>query len=293
MFKPFFLAASAALVFYALLPVIGAFFARAQWRRFRRSVTEAAALRRFEAAAPSVDAPGSDPVLIAGEIEAIGGASELWIKTEGGSCVVDLSGAWVHVFAVRAGSARVERRRWRGMPSIGPGARAFIAGRIERREGRPSMDGAAVSLALIHDGDDDDIVSRAIWAGRHENEYWNPLSQVSIALGAASMGAVLSLAISDRTPALVTAMTLVAAFSPVMPLLPPGVIGFLGYRRFWKQARFLRARRDVEALISGHSAEVKSLRIKARAATLASAAAFVGALGVNAALSLAILRALL
>lgn len=288
MFTPFILAAAAAILFYALLPVAGAFAAREQWRRFRRAVTWAAKLPRLSGAA---DSEPEGPRLVAGEIEAIGSAGELWVRSGGTSCVVDLGGAWVYAFAVRSGSGRVERRRWSGIPSIGPGARAFVAGRASFEGGRLRMDGASAPIAMIHDGDDDDIVSRAIWAGRHENEYWNPATQVSLTLGAAAMGGILSLAISSRTPGLVTALTLIAAFSPVLPLLPPGVIGFLAYRKFWKQARFLRARRDVEALDPARTAEVKSLRTKARAATLASAASFVGALAVNASLALALLRA--
>lgn len=290
MFRPFFLAAAAAILFYAMLPVAGAFLAREQWRRFRRAVTEAAALPPLSGAVAGSEPDG--PCLVAGEIEAIGAGGELWVRSGQASCVVDLSGTWVYAFAVRAGTGRVERRRWSGIPSIGPGARAFVAGRVRFDGGRLRLDGSGASLAMIHDGDDDDIVGRAVWAGRHENEYWNPVTQVSIVLGAAAMGGILSLAISERTPSLVTAMTLIAAFSPVLPLLPPGVVGFLAYRKFWKQARYLRARRDVEALDPGRAGEVRSLRARARRATLASASSFVGALAVNAALALALLRSI-
>ena len=71
---------------------------------------------------------------------------------------------------------------------------------------------------ILHDGDDDGLVRRAIWAGRHENEYWNPATQVSLALGAATMSAIVPFALPGRMPALIGALTLTAAFSPLLPL---------------------------------------------------------------------------
>jgi hypothetical protein len=92
---------------------------------------------------------------------------------------------------------------------------------------------------------------------------------------------------------LIAALTLSLAFSPALSLLPPGVIGFLAYRRFWKQARYCRAKRDIESLDADRAASARSWRIKADTATVASAASFVGALVVNALIVITLLRNLL
>jgi hypothetical protein len=295
MFTPVYLAALAALIFYILLPVVGAFIARGQWRQFRRTIVEAASLPELDPAVFKIPGDVVGRYQLEGEIDAISGQHELWIAGKSISCVIDLRDAWVFVLAIRSGESRIERRKWSGLPSIGPGARAFVAGEARLVGGRLVMGGAgsAAPLVLIHDGDDEGIVTRAIWAGRHENEYWNPITQVSLALGVASMAAIVSLVLSGRTPSLIAALTLSLAFSPALSLLPPGVIGFLAYRRFWKQARYYRAKRDIESLDADRAASARSWRIKADTATVASAASFVGALVVNALIVITLLRNLL
>ncbi len=292
MFTPVYLAAFAAFIFYVFLPVIGAFIVRGQWRQFRRTIVEAASIPELDPASFKALVNGAGRYRVEGEIDAIGGQHELWIAGKSMSCVVDLRDAWVFVLAIRSGESRVERRKWSGLPSIGPGARAFVAGEARLAGGRLVMGGAGAAepFVLIHDGDDEGIVARAIWAGRHENEYWNPITQVSLALGVASMAGIVSLALSVRTPSLIAALTLSLAFSPTLPLLPPGVIGFLAYRRFWKQALYFRAKRDIESLEKGGTVGARAWRIKADTATVASAASFMGALLVNALIVVTLLR---
>jgi len=295
MFTPVYMAAFAAFIFYALLPVIGAFIARGQWRQFRRSIVEAAGLPELDPDAFKALEAATGRYRFEGEIDAIGGQYELWIAGTSMSCVVDLMDAWVFVLAIRSGESRIERRKWSALPSIGPGARAFVAGEARLTGGRIVMggNGTAAPLVLIHDGDAGDIITRAICAGRHENEYWNPVTQVSLALGVASMAGIVSLALSDRTPSLIAALTLSLAFSPALPLLPPGVIGFLAYRRFWKQARYFRAKRDIDSLDQGRTASAHAWKVRAETATIASAALFAGALAVNILIAVALLRNLL
>ena len=289
MLLPVYLAAAAAALFYALIPVIGAFIVRGQWRRFRASIRDATSLPALEDRARSMDLPAM--VVARGEIDAMGGDDELWVAGAGVSFVVDLSDSWVYVLAGRRGDDRIERLRWRDLRAIGPGSRAFAAGKAEFREGRIVM--SRGSLVVLHDGDDDSLVRRAVWAGRHDNEYWNPLTQVSLAVGVVAMSAIARLTLPGRIPALVLALTLTAAFSPVLPLLPPGVAGFFLYRRYWRRARYCRARRDV-ALIEEPDGTTASLwRGRARGATAASVGAFAGALAVNAWLLVVALRRLL
>jgi len=204
--------------------------------------------------------------------------------------VVDLKDAWVYLLTGRSGDDVVERRRWSGLQSISPGARAFAAGRAELRGARMTMapSGREPPLVVLHDGDDDAVVRRAVWAGRHDNEYWNPLTQVSIALGVAAMSAILPLALKAGIPSLIGALTLTAAFSPILPVLPPGVVFFFAYRRFWRRARYCRARRDTERLRGGDVADAWHRR--AYGATAASALALAGALAVNGWLLIFVLR---
>ncbi len=295
MFVPVTLAILAAIVFYALVPIAGAFVVRQQWRLFRKAVAAAAALPGLDSGSVSRSRVRLGRVRAMGEVDAISGLDELWIRCEGVTCAVDLKDAWVYLLVGRSGDDAVERRRWSDLRSITPGSRAFVAGEAEMRDGRivVAQRDRSPTLVILHDGDDDGLVRRAIWAGRHENEYWNPATQVSLALGAATMSAIVPFALPGRMPALIGALTLTAAFSPLLPLLPPGVVGFFAYRRFWKRARYCRARRDMGRLDDPAGAETDLWRRRAGAATLASALAFAGSLAVNGWLIVAALRRLL
>lgn len=295
MFVPVTLAILAAIVFYALVPVAGAFVVRQQWRLFRKSVIEASALPGLDSRSAARSTVRLGRVRAMGEVDAISGLDELWIRCDGATCAVELRDAWVYLLVGRAGDDTVERRRWSDLRSIAPGSRAFVAGEAEMRDGRVvvARGGKAPTLVILHDGDDDRLVRRAVWAGRHENEYWNPATQVSLALGAATMSAIVPLALPGRMPSLISALTLTAAFSPLLPLLPPGVVGFFAYRRFWKRARYCRARRDLERLDDPAGAETDVWRRRAGTATLASALALAGSLAVNGWLIFTALRRLL
>jgi len=297
MFLPVYLALAAALIFYAILPIVGAFAVREQWRSFRAAVAAASQAPGLDVDMPDATAGSPGWRCAQGDIEAMGGDHELWLRCDNATCVVDMRGAWVHLLTGRAGDDHIERRRWSGLPALGSGARAFVAGEVTLRNGRISIGQAkgGSMLVLLHDGDDSHVVRRAIRAGRHLNEYWNPVTQISLALGVMMMSVIATLVLPVRSPggipSLIVALTLTLAFAPILPLLPPGVLGFFAYRRFWRQARFCRARRDLETLDNLPDAQAWSRR--ARVATAASIASFTGALAANAWLTAALLRLLL
>ncbi len=292
MFLSVYLAALAVFIFYALLPVTGAFVVREQWRNFRRRVLESASLPPVNAGFPGMDGPVPGRYLVQAEIDAIGGQNELWLSGAPITCVVNLQDAWGYILSDRTGEDRIERRRWRGMPSIRPGTKVHAAGGIVVSGGRVILDriGKEMPLVILHDGEHGDVVRRSIWSGRHENEYWNPLTQISLALGVAILSGILSLSLPGNTPSLVRALMLCLAFSPILPLMPPGVVGFLLYRRSWKRARYNRAMRDITALADGKGPESREWSFRAHAMTAASVAAFLGSLILNAWLVLLLLR---
>lgn len=297
MFLPVYLALAAALTFYVVLPIVGAFAVRKQWRGFRIAVTAASQTPGLGADPHAALAGSLGRRCVQGAIEAMGGDDELWLRCDNATCVVNMRGTWVHLLTGRAGDDHIERRRWSGLPALGSGARAFVAGEITLQNGRlsigPGTEGSM--LVILHDGDDGHVVRRSIKAGRHLNEYWNPVTQISLALGMMVMSVIATMVLPVRPaggiPPLIVALTLTLAFAPILPLLPPGVLGFFAYRRFWRRARFCRARRDLENLDRLPGAPVWSRR--AHAATAASIASFTGALAANAWLTAALLRFLL
>ena len=264
MFLPALLAVIVAFIFYAAVPVSGAVVVRSQWRHFRRRVARSTTFPVHGQGhagtvlmAPEADSgPGTDTpagtgrqVRFMGEAEAIGGLHELWARSDRATCVIDLRAAWVYILTGSGAAERVERRSWQRVQSISPGVRVFAVGMVSLVDGRLMMTsgGRQPPLVILHDGEDSTVVMRAVRSGRHENEYWNPLTQVSLAFGVVLMSGIITLTLPSSRPSLVGAIVLTAAFSPLLPLLPPGVAGFFAYRHFWKAARRCRSLRDVES----------------------------------------------
>jgi len=292
MFLSVYLAAVAVFIFYALLPVTGAFVVREQWRAFRRRVLESTSLPLINAGLLGMDGPIPGQYLVQGEVDAIGGQNELWVSGASITCVINLHDVWVYILSDKTGEDRIERRRWRGMTSISPGTKVRAVGGIVVRGGRVILDriGKEMPLVILHDGEHEEAVRRSIWSGRHENEYWNPLTQISLALGVAVLSGILSLSLPGNTPSLVRALMLCLAFSPVLPLMPPGVVGFFLYRRSWKRARYNRAMRDVSTLSGGQGLASREWNFRANAMTAASVASFLGSLFLNAWIAFLLLR---
>ncbi|MDX9959457.1 MAG: hypothetical protein RBT68_13535 [Spirochaetia bacterium] len=313
MFGPMYLALLVALFFYIVLPVSGGIITRTSWKSFRTRIMAARNFPRL----------GFQPCLepeaefrFFGEVDAIGGRNELWLRNKGLSCVVDARSASVYLLSgAGAGSAAgdgrthesgetgdsgadgdsLEKVRWAALPSIPPVARAYVVGRAMLDGGRMVMapaEGWPV-LLIIHDGSDEVVEQRAIWSGRQKNEYWNPLTQVSLVAGLLAMSLIVSRVLSTGTLPSIAAITVVAGFSPLLPFLPPGVIGFILYRNAWRRARFCRSRRDLASFqgVDGHG--LRKWSHKSIATTILSAVYLAVGLSVNFTLAVLVLRMIL
>lgn len=326
MFFTSWLAGIIAFVFYALIPVIGAVIVRGSWHSFRSRLSAANALPLADP--PSVLGPNARagiPYQVYAVIDAMGEQDRLWIRSGSMTLIVEMRGTPVFIVSGVSSNAdksggdahpglspssafpsvspqgipsaiptgeedSVEKVRWSAVPSLAQGTGIYVAGMLEIQDGVPCLrnDPALSLLVLLHDIPEPELVQRAMAAGRHRNEYWNPLTQVSLALGILLVSGVLTGMFSMRAISLVMALTLTAAFSPVLPLLPPGVAFFMVYRRYWRLARAYRAMRDV-AILQG-LAGVGPLRRSARAALALSVASFALALSINAWLVFWLLR---
>lgn len=307
MFGSMYLALLTALFFYLVLPVCGGVVSRTRWKAFRTRIMAARDLPLLGFRSES------DPELefrFFGEVDAIGGHNELWLRNEELSCVVDARSAFVYILSGSGGGSgtdpaetegrlgdwdRLERVRWANLSSIPPVARAYVLGQA-RLDGGRMVFGAETGrpvLLIIHDGRDEDVELRAIWSGRQKNEYWNPLTQISLVTGLVVMSGIVSRVLSARTLPSITAITMAAGFSPLLPLLPPGVLGFILYRRAWEHARFCRSRRDLAAFENGDMRMLKGWSYKSLVTTTRSAIYLATGLAVNFAIVVMVLRRLL
>ncbi len=252
------LAALAALLFYGVLPVAGAFAARAGWRAFRRRFLASLEYAPL-ALGDGLRSPEGE-VLVrrhSGSAEVLQGEDRLWVRGEGATAAVLLKGARIYLlptartsegpYDLEAADESLRPEAWNRLSGLSEGARVYAAGNLRVEGGLPVFFGTPAEplLILIHDGRDGDLARRAVWAGRHRNEYWNPVTLVSLTAGFLSTGAALYDLLRPPLLSLPAALAAALAVSPVLPFLPPGLAFLSIYRRLWARARRLRARRDL------------------------------------------------
>ncbi|MCX7028813.1 MAG: hypothetical protein NTU62_01680 [Spirochaetes bacterium] len=254
--------AGVALLFFLVLPGVGAFLARARWRTFRSALS---AVSRW----PTADARHEPPSSGAGEpdgfvgfhrffgsLEALQGDDRIWLSGAAGSVAVDLRGVSVYLLPAATGTGRARADEelssvpWNRIFALSEGTTLLVGGALYREEGRSifkARDGTP-PLALIYDCPRSAIMRRAIRGGRHVNEYWNPFTLPSLVTGSFIL-AVLAWILMGRPDARFAAVTaLAAAVSPLTPFLPPAFPLYFLYRLSWRHGRRLRAERDLANL---------------------------------------------
>lgn len=267
-----------ALAFFLVVPGIGAFAVRRQWRRFRSGVVEAslrptvtyATLARLRREAPAdrrgeATISGADAGMFRffGQLEAIEDDDVIWLNDGTISVAADVASKVAYLLpsaGAEAGYGRTypeatpDRLAWSRLTSLPERTPVFVSGRLELEGGRPVFraEGREGLLLILFEGPERELLRHSVWTGRQRNEYWNPLTPVSLAVG--SLALLLSAFFLFRLPADRGAAILSAsaALAPLLPFLPPGFVTFPLYRRLWRYGRFLRAERDLLRLPTRH-----------------------------------------
>ncbi len=251
MFLPVFVALAVAAVFYLLVPLVGAFMLRAQWRRFRLRLAEVslAPTLRYRDLAAALAA--GDRVVgrfrLYGRVEALEGSDRVWLRGEGVSALVDFARAPLYVLSPEEeGPGSLSRVPWRSVTSLAEGTTLFAGGLLVLEGGKPVFveEPGEALVAASYDCPDAALGRRLVEGARAENEYWTPLTRLSLSLGLAVTSLLLVLVTGRTTLATVRAMSFLLGGAPVLPLLPPGLFLFLLYHGLWRRALALRASRD-------------------------------------------------
>ncbi|MDR2185659.1 MAG: hypothetical protein LBO80_08375 [Treponema sp.] len=142
-----------------------------------------------------------------------------------------------------------ERIRMNRISSLTSGAKVFVGGFLAPQTRRRFVSTRENPLLVIfYDGPDRSLMTRAVRAGRHKNEYWNPVTPYALTLGALSYIIIVFTCLFRPSFQLTALAAFIAIFTPLLPLLPPGIFLTILYRRFWGQARLFRASRDLARL---------------------------------------------
>jgi hypothetical protein len=242
---------------YGIVPIAGAFAGRHTWRVFRRRLDE---LRQR----PILDygicrSTEGGEFRFTGGFESVTDSHTLWIRGSALTIPVSLAGAQTWLLPMQEGGfpetfdpgqEAPERIRWNRISSLAEGAKVFVGGTLALRDNRLTFVSTRENplLVIFYDGPDNSLTTRAIRAGRHRNEYWNVLTPYALVMGALCEILVALNFLSRPAFRLTVITSLIAIFTPLFPLIPPGVLFTVIYRRLWWRARVFRAYRDLVRL---------------------------------------------
>ena len=174
--------------------------------------------------------------------------------------------------------------RWNRVSTLSEGAKVFIGGRIKNQNNRLTFVSAKEEplMIIFYNCPDNELTNGIIRTARTRNEYWNSLTPVSLAVGALSLISIAAFFLDRPAFRLTVISSFAAVFIPVLPVLPPGFIFTVLYRRLTWNARKLRINWDMATfgLLPG-SAKKLARRYAIQAYTLESFAWVLMLLGIS------------
>ncbi|HPQ01533.1 MAG TPA: hypothetical protein PLK03_11825 [Termitinemataceae bacterium] len=250
-----------AVLWYGVIPLMGAFLTRRSWRHFRSRFNELRCTRPLTYAdvtleSQKISAMPRDFTFL-GEVEALSEEDLLWVKNEELTIPVSVKRVSIYVLPQEAplaygGSSQEVPRKiaWSDVRSISEGTRIFVGGALVYKDGRVLFSSLPHKplIVILYEGDERHLIYKTIQAGRHHNEYYNKFTPFLLALGAFSQLLMAFLYMGRPGYRGMVYLNLLALIGPVYPFIPPGLLFTLLYRRLWKRARQYRAFRDLARL---------------------------------------------
>lgn len=254
--------------FYVLIPGLGAFSVRSQWRRFRASMLSSSGFPEvsYRDLRMHKDSPGPIGFFrFFGVLEAMQDDDIIWLKKGDFVISADMRGQKVYLLPSLSTleTETLEESNevtlpdeipvivpWAKVSTLPEGTKVLIAGPCYGEKGKGVFRSGEPGglLVVFYQGPEASLTRSAIWSGRQRNEYWNPFTPGALAGGTLSLIIIAYLLLKNPNFRVTAILSLSLSLAPVIPLFPPGIIFFILYRRFWGRARFLRAERDLVRL---------------------------------------------
>ncbi|GHT52880.1 hypothetical protein FACS1894106_2550 [Spirochaetia bacterium] len=246
----------------------GGLVSRRSWRVFRRRfddlrlrpLLDYGIYSRRETSAGTESRGEGGIYRFIGGFESVTDGHTLWIRSDSLTIPVALAGAQTYLLPMQEGGflpgafdpgeEAPERIRWDRVSTLTEGAKVFVGGALALRNNRWTFVSTpeAPLLVIFYDGPDRSLAIRTIRAGRHRNEYWNSITPYALVLGALSLIFIAVSFLPRPAFRLIAITAFIAIFIPLFPMVPPGLLFTVMYRRLWWRARIFRAYRDLVRL---------------------------------------------
>ena len=240
-------------IFYGLLPITGAFNSRNRWRKYRKHFEKLCLeplldYRRYR------QLEGEGGVFrFTGGIESITDGHTLWVRGDDLTIPVSLEKTRCFLLPVTEGEGTPEapeQIRWNRVSTLTEGAKVFIGGQIKTQNNRLSFCSTKENplMVLFYNCPDRELAGSIIRAARTRNEYWNSFTPVSLVMGALALVYMAASFLGRPAFRLTVISALVAVFVPALPVVPPGILFTVLYRRMSWHARKFRSYWDLVRL---------------------------------------------
>jgi hypothetical protein len=248
------------ILWYGIVPIAGAMLKRYRWHIFRK---------RFDKLrlSPILDyvqysrQKDTQTFRFVGGFESVTDGQTLWIRSEDITVPVSLQNAETYLLPMQKGPPDIpevfdpgdespEKIRWERVSTLTEGARVFVGGLLVCQDGRWTFVSTKETplIVIFYDGSDQSLTTRAIRAGRRPGEYWNAITPYALAIGALCQIIIAVLFLSRPAFRPTVIVSIIALFVPLYPLIPPGLLFTVMYRRLAWRSRILRAYRDLARL---------------------------------------------
>ncbi|HAK44470.1 MAG TPA: hypothetical protein DCO79_00900 [Spirochaeta sp.] len=251
------------IIFYAAIPLAGAFSVRRKWRFFRAQVIEASISREVSYSNPDRKVDGSSGrYCFIGDLQAIQDDSSIWLNNGKVSVRAEMKDVKLYLLPTSRSienEDRIEennvilpqdmpkRIKWERVYSLTQGTGVVLSGQVYVENGTPVFRNTEEQplLVIIYDGKKESILRRSIWTGRQLNEFWNNLTPLSLITGSFFLFVLTFFSYRQFGSDTPTILAAVMSFIPLLPFLPPGIVLYFIFRRLWRSGRYLRGERDL------------------------------------------------
>jgi hypothetical protein len=238
---------------YGIVPFVGAVYSRYQWRLFRKrfvdlTLTPLLDYRRFRL----MDDEGG-VFRFTGEIESITDGRILWVKGNDLTMPVSLEKIKCFLLPKNEGGEipeAPEQIRWNRVSTLTEGVKVFIGGRIKKQNNRLNFISTKENplIVIFYNCPETELPGEIIRCARTHNDYWNSFTPASLVIGALALVYVAAAFLNRPAFRLTVISALIAAFVPILPIIPPGLLFTVLHRRMTWYSRKFRAYWDLARL---------------------------------------------
>lgn len=272
------LGVGASLIFYILIPVLGAFWVRKQWRIFRKQLIQSSFSPMAEFA-QFRDKTINKSHRFFGNLEAIGDDSRVWLGNGRISVSIEMKNLMVYILPdFESSDSPPLYIPWKDLHTLSEGTQFFVFGPIVLENGQ----GLFVSqpeqplLVCIYEGTPEQFLRSAILTGRSRNEFWNFLTPISLAMGIACLVFLSFFSSVDGISKSVNQFLVTMALLPNTLFLPPGLLFFYLFLKAWSASKKERSLRDLSILPFRYFKESPGKKTDDMRATLPNGQTYIG-----------------